>query len=153
MVSQKPLTPEEFEELYSRVPRISVDLVVQTDEGIIFTLRALPTWNGMWHLPGSTVRYGETIAQAVERTAHDELGISVQVEKLLGYLEYPSEKKERGFGWTISLVFLCRVKGGALKKSDDEASQIKAFGALPDPLIREQQDFLLSHTEWQSGTT
>lgn len=41
----------------------------------------------------------------VKRIALEELGASVNVGKLLGYIEYTSEEKERGFGYTITMVF------------------------------------------------
>ena len=37
---EKPLSYEEFVAIYSKVPRLCVDLVVRTDEGVLMTLRA-----------------------------------------------------------------------------------------------------------------
>lgn len=95
----------------------------------------------MWHLPGGTVFYKETIMEAVDRVAKEELGISVNVKSLLGYIEYPSEEKERGFGWAISLAILCEIKGGELKVNE-EASEVKTFSSLPENTIYEQKVFL-----------
>ncbi len=109
------------------------------------TLRKLSSWNNKWHFPGSTILYGESITQAIQRTAQEEIGISVKIEKLIGTLEYlKTEQKERGFGWTISLVFLCSSPQNAMKPNK-EASEIKIFNIIPENMIKEQGDFLKTH--------
>ena len=144
MRNSKPLTTEEFKEIYSKVPRVCVEIIVRTPEGIALTLRSLPTWHNQWHLPGATVLYKETIDEAVQRAAQDELGISVTVEKLIGYIHYPSEEKERGFGWGIGLAFLCRPNDLNMKPNND-ASEVKIFSSIPDNMIAEQAEFLKTH--------
>jgi ADP-ribose pyrophosphatase YjhB (NUDIX family) len=139
-----PLSYEEFKQIYSRVPRVSVDLVIQTPQGIVLTLRNLPSWNNLWHFPGSTVLYQESVEDAVKRTAREEAGISINIKKLLGYLEYPSEKEQRGFGSTISLLFLCELVEGILTP-DDEASQIGTFSniaKLPLNIVMEHRPII-----------
>ncbi|MDP1689647.1 MAG: NUDIX domain-containing protein [bacterium] len=148
MTSQKPFSAETFREIYSQVPRLCVELVIKSPEGIVLTLRSLPTWNNKWHLPGSTMRYGEDVEAAAHRTAADEIGISVTIEKMLGYIEYPSEKQERGFGRSVGLVFLCSTPSAVFKEPDEEASLIKAFPELPGGLIEEQKIFLESRSDW-----
>lgn len=140
-MNKKPFTFKQFKELYSKVPRLTVDLVVQTPSGVVLTLRQLPSWHKLWHLPGGTIFYKETVKQAVKRVAKDELGIAVNIKKLLGYIEYPSEEKERGFGYTISLAILCAIKNGKLKVNK-EATQVKIFSEWPKNIVSEQKVFL-----------
>lgn len=141
-MTKKPFTYEEFKNIYSKVPRLCVDLVIKNPEGVILTLRKLSSWNNLWHFPGSTVLYGEKISEAIQRTAQQELGISVKIEKLLGTIEYlETEEKERGFGWTISLAFLCSPLKSTMRPNE-EASEIKVFNVIPDNIIGEQKDFL-----------
>lgn len=140
-----PLSSEDFEYIYSRVPRLCVDLVVKTPAGIVLTLRKLPSWQGCWHTPGGAVLYGETIQQAIQRVARTEIGVEVEIEKLLGYMEFPSERKERGFGWSISMFFLCRATSENFILNNDDASEIKVFPQLPEKMIEEQRVFLESH--------
>jgi ADP-ribose pyrophosphatase YjhB (NUDIX family) len=150
-----PFAFEQFREIYSKVPRVSVDLVIQTPNGIVLTLRKLPSWNGLWHLPGVTVLYKEPVERAVRRCAREEAGAAVTVEKLLGYLEYPSEEQQRGFGSTVSLVFLCKATNTVLR-ANREAAKIKAFSELsklPVNIIDEHRPILeklLSGQEWMS---
>ena len=142
-MSQGPFSEEEFKSIYSRVPRLCVELVIQSDEGILLTLRSLPTWNNQWHLPGGTVLFGEKLTDAVRRVAEDELGASVTVDQMIGVIEYPSEQKERGYGHGIGIAYLCHLNSPDIKLNT-EASEAKFFQSAPENIIEEQGDFLKS---------
>lgn len=144
MIKKRPFSPEEFKAIYSRVPRLCVDIVVKTPKGIVLSLRNLPSWNGKWHIPGGTVLNGEKLTDSVHRVASEELGIKVKIKKLLGYVEFPNEAKERGFGHSVSASFLCSTKNLNFKINKDEASRVGVFKELPDGLIEEQYQFLQS---------
>lgn len=146
MKNNRPFSPEEFKEIYSKVPRLCVDLIIKASEGIALSLRSVPPYKGSWHFPGGTVLYRERITDTIKRVAFEELGVSVKVQKLLGYIEYPSEEKERGFGYTVSMAFLCHFAGTNMRPNS-EASEIKTFKELPDNMIGEQRVFLES--VWQ----
>lgn len=146
MKNKKPFSSEEFKEIYSRATRLCVDLVIKTPEGVVLSLRSIPPWKGRWHLPGGTVFYKERITDTVRRVALEELGASVNVGKLLGYIEYTSEEKERGFGYTITMVFLCSLNKTEMEPNE-ESLEIKMFKELPDNIIDEQCVFLKS--VWQ----
>src|SRR6185295_8718349 len=67
----KRLAKKEFDAIYSLVPRLTVEVVVQTDAGIVLTRRAIEPAKGKWHIPGGTVFKGETLRQAVKRVARE----------------------------------------------------------------------------------
>ena len=94
--------------------------------------------------------YKETVNQAVARIAEEELGIVVTPKKLLGYIEFPSEEKERGFGYTISLAMLCGT-GANQFTVNEQASEAKSFNILPANTITEHRIFLASHWEEITG--
>lgn len=142
--NKKPFTPEEFKSLYSKVTRLTVDLIIKTPKGIVLTLRTHYTWNGQWHFPGGTIFYRESVMQAIDRVARDEIGKPVEVVKLLGYIEYPSEEDQRGFGSTVTMAFLCRTKETTFTVNED-ASRVEVFATLPANLIVEQAEFLKAH--------
>ena len=140
-----PFTAEEFKAIYSRVPRLCVALIVRTPQGVVLTLRSLPTWMGMWHTPGGTVLYKEPIPKAAEHIALQELGVEVTILKNLGYMEFPSEERERGFGWSVSIGLLCEIASGKLLEKTAEASAIRAFTELPENTLAEHKTFLTEH--------
>lgn len=139
--SSQPFSPSEFKEIYSRVPRLCVDIVIKSNLGVLMTKRTLSSWKGLWHLPGGTVYYKETAKDAVKRVAREELGVDVGVDTFLGYIEYPSEEKERGFGWSVSLVFLCHIIEGTPSESE-QGSKPTFYHSLPKEVVVEQKEFL-----------
>jgi ADP-ribose pyrophosphatase YjhB (NUDIX family) len=141
---KQPFTYEEFKSIYSRVPRVTVDLIVKGPKGILLTLRESDGWKGQWHFPGGTVYLGETVESTVSRVAMEELGVEVENSKFLSYLEYPSEPKERGYGYSISLVFICNLRSEGIVL-DSRASQYSFFNEIPEKIIEEQGNFLRDH--------
>lgn len=139
MDTNKPFTSEEFKNIYAKVPRLCVDIVIKTDRGILMTLRDIEPYKGLWHIPGGTVLYGETIDAAVKRIARQELGIETEVLNLLGYLEFPSEKKLKGWGQPIALQMLCTIRSGEIKL-DNQASEFRFFqNLIPDNTVEEHK--------------
>lgn len=141
MTRKLPFTTEEFKGIYSKVPRLCVNLVIRSDKGFIMTLRTKNGYEGLWHIPGGTVLYRESIKKAVKRIAKEELGIEISIKKFYGYLEYFSEVKGRGFGYTVSLVFLCEPVGSEFKL-DNQAEKVDFFKMPPDNTIPEQKELL-----------
>lgn len=84
---------------------------------------------------------GESVQNTIQRVAQEELGIGVEVIKQLGYLEYPSEQKERGYGYSIALVFLCKPLSDQITL-DDQVSHHQFFKEIPENTIIEQKNFL-----------
>ncbi len=139
-----PLPKEEFDAIFSRVPRLTVEIViVRSDLGVLLARRESGPCAGLWHLPGGTVRFGEPLVQAVARVAYDELGVAVEVGDLLGVIEYPSHYNH-GLDSPVGLAFGTRIT--------DELTDVRAmrsqcgwFAVLPDPMHDEQKDFLVEH--------
>jgi ADP-ribose pyrophosphatase YjhB (NUDIX family) len=135
---EPPLSEAEFGAIYAKVPRLTVEVVVQSAQGILLTQRQSGPCAGLWHIPGGTVRFGEPLVAAVKRVAATELGVEVSVGRLLGYIEYPSHYLG-GLDSPVGLAFLCHL---------GEDQQVPAagwqswFNALPDRMHPEQRDFL-----------
>ena len=141
MTRKKPFSPEQFKLLYSQVPRLVVEIVVKTETGVVLTLRKDAAWNNLWHIPGGTVFYQEYIDDAVQRIAEEELNITVTKQQLLGYLEYPGEIKQRGFGWSVGLVFLCTANS-PLPSENEEGEKIQVFDYVPENIVEEHKKIL-----------
>jgi ADP-ribose pyrophosphatase YjhB (NUDIX family) len=141
MKRKQPFTYDEFKAIYSKVPRLCVDLVIKNKNGYLLTLRKKNGYEGLWHLPGGTVYYREHAPDAVKRIAKEELGTRVAIQKFIGFLEYPSEEKERGFGYSVSLLFLCKLTSSSLNL-DDQAERVEFFKTIPENTIYEQRCLL-----------
>jgi ADP-ribose pyrophosphatase YjhB (NUDIX family) len=144
-----PLSEQEFREIYRRVPRLTVEVVVSGAEGVLLTRRAIEPCRGIWHLPGGTVRFGERLAEAVARVARRELGLVVTESRLLGCIEYPSHF-ENGLDCPVGIAFLVTRHGGELEVSA-EAQDHGWFRRLPAPMHPEQVRFLVEAGLAESG--
>jgi ADP-ribose pyrophosphatase YjhB (NUDIX family) len=135
------LPKAEFDSIFSRVPRLCVELViVAPDRGVLLMRRDIPPNVGAWHIPGGTVLFGEPLVQTVKRVARDELGLEVAVGELLGYIEYPSHY-DNGLDSPVGLAFLTEVVAG-FPDANDLREGCAWFSRLPDGLYAEQRDFL-----------
>lgn len=99
------LSNAKFKSIFHQVPRLCVELAIIKKDKVLFTLRAIHPYQGKWHLPGGTVLFDESIDEAVQRVAHEELGVSVRIDKLLGYIDWYSETEYVG-NHAVSLVIL-----------------------------------------------
>ncbi len=77
----------------------------------MLTLRTFGPCRGLWHIPGGTVRFGEPLVDAVARVARDELGVTVAVGDMLGYIEYPSHY-ENGLDCPVGIAFAAEIVEG-----------------------------------------
>ncbi len=143
MKRKQPLTYEEFKAIYSKVPKLCVDLIIEHKSKVILILRQEHGWEGLWHTPGGTVHYKESLRNAVKRLAKEEINLSVEITKFFGYVEYLHEEKVRGFGSTVSLVFGCKLKSG---QKLYESETIKYFNFIPKNIIKEHKVFLKKWT-------
>jgi ADP-ribose pyrophosphatase YjhB (NUDIX family) len=135
------LPKAEFDSIFSRVPRLCVEVVIVTPErGVLLSRRDIPPNVGAWHIPGGTVLFAEPLVQAVKRVARDELGLEVTVGELLGYIEYPSHYNN-GLDSPVGLAFQTEVVP-AFPDSQQLPQGCAWFSRLPAGLYEEQRDFL-----------
>jgi len=135
------LTDEEFVDIYSKAPRLCVDLVIKNNEGILLGLRSRAPFEDMWNLPGGTVYKDEKIEEAGIRIAKNETGLDVNIGKCIGYIESLKEKRFDVEMHTISIILEVFPKEGELH-CDENTKELKYFQELPRTLIREQVEFL-----------
>ncbi|GAI66384.1 unnamed protein product, partial [marine sediment metagenome] len=74
----KRLPFKEFMEIYRKVPRAAVDVIVVSKKGFLLTKRAIPPFKGMWHIPGGTILFMESVKHAINRITKEELGIKLK---------------------------------------------------------------------------
>lgn len=142
-----PLTQEEFDRIYAKVPRLTVDIIVKSNDQSIFLSRRsidygiTASCQGVWHLPGGTLSFGETLKTAVCRIAKRELGIMVEGLSPRGYIEYPSHYLH-GMDSPVGIVFEVTKYKGKIK-TNKETSDSGWFAKLPKNMHADQDTFLL----------
>lgn len=142
-MNRKPLSKEEFDLIYSKVPRLCVEVVLKTDKGIVLTKRSIEPFKNYWHLPGGTVLFGESLEDAVRGVAMEELGVEVEVIKMLGVLQFNKLIAKNYKTCDFSLAYLVKIVGGTLRGSE-QGEEIGEFTKTPEGIISEHSEFLKS---------
>jgi len=88
---------------------------------------------GAWVLPGGHLDSGETIEQGCAREVHEETGLEVEFERVVGFYSHPHERTPDGLTPSTFLC-TCRINGGQLHRRTDESLDARYFP--PDALPR-----------------
>ena len=105
--------------------------------------------NGLWGLPSGHVEPAETVEEATIREVREEMGLEVEVERLVGVYSDPhSQTFAYPNGEVVHFVtscFRCKATGGMARADGVEASEVAFFATddLPD-------DLLPMHPRWLS---
>jgi len=92
-------------------PLVNVDLLIKDERSrTLLTWRSDALYGPGWHVPGSILRYKETLADRIRACALAELGATVTAEDApLMILELIGAQRNRGHH--ISLLYRCRLTG------------------------------------------
>lgn len=121
------LTDEDYKYVFSRAPRACIDLIVGYKGKLVLVKRAIEPSKDMWSFPGGRIRHRETVEDAVNRIAMDEIGVKVEVKKLVDYMEFLNEDYQH----SLSILLLVNIKDGDIKLNF-QSSEVGFFDSLPD---------------------
>ena len=137
-----PLPEAEYRAIFQKVPRLTVEVVVCSELGVLLARRVGGPCDGLWSLPGGTVRFAEPLVAAVHRVALDEINADVVIDELQGYIEYPSHTRQ-GIDSPVGLAFRTHLL------PDETLATVQGrldwFRQLPDEMHDEQRAFLRAH--------
>jgi ADP-ribose pyrophosphatase YjhB (NUDIX family) len=109
----------------SLVPGASA--VVADNQGRILLQRRSD--NGRWALPGGLMDIGESIAEAIAREVHEETGLDVEPDRIVGVYTDPGHVFAYDDGEVrqqFSICFACRIVGGEVRPST-ESTEVRFF--------------------------
>lgn len=118
---------------------VGVGALIVDGQGRLFLAQRGPqaqNERGLWELPGGSVEFGETLADALRREIHEEFGIGIAVGELLDVVDHLLP--EEGQHW-VSPTFLCTMLAGEpVIQEPEKCSAIGWFypHALPTPLTQ-----------------
>jgi len=131
-----PNCGHELQDFRNPVP--TVDVIIETGNGIGIVLIRRRNPPPGWALPGGFVDYGETLEEAARREAFEETGLRVNLLRQLHSYSQPDRDPRLH---TISTVFLATAEG--LPTAGDDAAEAQIFNKenLP-PLAFDHQEII-----------
>jgi ADP-ribose pyrophosphatase YjhB (NUDIX family) len=142
---KKPLAYNEFKAIYSKVPRLTVEVICTNPSGVLLTKRTIEPYKDLWHIPGGTVHMRETLLDACRRISKEELGFIPDKFEHVGYIEYLDYLDEKHwFDWPIGIAFHADLSGQKAPaiSINDESSDAKFFKKAPKNVLESQAEFL-----------
>ncbi len=145
-MSSNFLSDSDYDFIYSRSPRLCVDLLLVDGFGqVLLSKRTIEPYINHWHLPGGRVRFRESINDALARICKHELGADISVfgePFLIGFIEYPDEVQNNQPRHSVSLVYKYTVSQDVFINASDEC--IFTLN-VPDMTIPPLKSFLKSN--------
>ncbi len=116
--------------IFYRNPVPAVGVVVALNGKVVLVRRRYEPRAGCWALPAGFMELGESAEDAAIRECHEETGLLVRVDHLLGVYSY-GEGQRTG----LLIIYAAIATGGDLVAADD-ATEAGAFAleALPAPM-------------------
>lgn len=107
-----------------------------------------------WGFLGGAIELGESAEEAVIREVHEESGLVVRVDGLLGvYTKYEHTYSNGDLAQPMSIVFECTPVGGELCVDGEETVELRYFaaGSAPDLFCRQHRDILSDIAAGRTG--
>jgi colanic acid biosynthesis protein WcaH len=121
-----------YREIVSKIPVLCVDLLIWRDKKILLVKRKNYPLRNQWWVVGGRVLLGEDPKDAARRKAKEEVGLDIESVNFVGY--YSDVFRKSAFKnkscQTVSLVFLCKPKDGAVRL-DAQSNNFKWADGMP----------------------
>ena len=95
-----------------------VAVIVDEQERVLLTRRSIPPFKNMWVMPGGKIDLGEPILTALKREVDEEVGLEIQVERLIDVFEHVTPGEDNCH--YIILFYRCRPVHFEVQHNQDE---------------------------------
>ena len=121
----------------SRNPLLTVDAIIETDNGIILIKRKNPPAG--WAIPGGFVDYGETLEEAAVREMKEETSLDINLGRQFHTYSNPDRDPRHH---TVSTIFIATATG--TPEAADDAIDIGIFTKdnLPEDIAFDHRQIL-----------
>ena len=121
----------------SRNPLLTVDEIIEIDNGIILIKRKNPPAG--WAIPGGFVDYGETLEEAAVREMKEETSLDINLGRQFHTYSNPGRDPRHH---TVSTIFIATATG--TPKAADDAIDIGTFTKdnLPEDIAFDHRQIL-----------
>jgi ADP-ribose pyrophosphatase YjhB (NUDIX family) len=100
-------------------PKVAAGAVVEHEGGLVLLRREIDPRAGFWVHPGGFVDRGETLEQAAKRETREEVGLDVEITRLLGAFSFADSE-------VVVVTFAAHVISGR-PLVGDESLEVRTF--------------------------
>jgi len=100
-----------------------VAVIVDTDDRVLLTKRNVPPFQGEWVMPGGKIDLGEPIVAALKREVWEEVGLEVEVGRLIDLFEHVTPGEDNYH--FIIIYYLCSPLYCDVKHNHDEVAEAR----------------------------
>ncbi|KUO42115.1 MAG: hypothetical protein APU95_03895 [Hadesarchaea archaeon YNP_N21] len=104
---------------YPKRPMAGVGALITRDGKVLLIKRRYEPGEGKWSIPGGLIELGERAEEAVKREVKEEIGLEVEVERLIDSADIIVREGERIKYHFVLLGFLCKPTSGNLKPNQE----------------------------------
>lgn len=122
-------------------------LLINPDDEVLLLRRLKPPESGCWTIPGGAVEFGECQSEALRREFLEELGVEIEVSRLLTVVDHIVKRDAMHFVASEYLVAI--VSGEPRNLEPEKHSEIKWYrlDALPAELTQTAREAIEAHLE------
>ena len=137
------LAEEIFIAVSTIIPIVNVDLMILDRQNrILLSWRDDEYFGKGWHLPGVCIRYKETMAERIQKTALNEIGTTVIADlepiAVRDVIMGRDDERVRKRAHHLAILHRCYLPDDFVLKSKDgqnETSELKWFSAIPNDIL------------------
>jgi ADP-ribose pyrophosphatase YjhB (NUDIX family) len=129
-----------------RNPLVTVDIIIETEGGIVLIERANPPAG--WAIPGGFVDYGESLETAAVREAGEETSLDVALVEQFHTYSAPDRDPRHH---TVTTVYIARAEG--VPRGADDARKARVFTreSVPSDMAFDHGGILNDYFRYRSG--
>ena len=133
-------------ETHPRNPLLTVDIIIETDEGIVLIERKNPPHG--WAIPGGFVDYGESLETAAVREAKEETSLDVALtEQFHTYSEPDRDPRHH----SVTTVYIGKAKGKPKPEDDAKNADVFIEANLPSPIVFDHGKIIADYFTYKKG--
>jgi len=100
-----------------------VAVIVDQDQQVLLTKRCVPPFQGEWVMPGGKIDLGEPIVAALKREVWEEVGLEVEVGRLIDVFEHVTPGADNYH--FIIIYYLCTPLYCDVNHNRDEVAEAR----------------------------
>jgi 8-oxo-dGTP diphosphatase len=109
-------------------PKVAAGVLIENEGRVVLVRRGIEPHVGSWTLPAGFTEYGETVEETAIRECHEETGLEIELDDLLGVYSVNSDF----YGHLVLVLYFAHIVDGELIAGDD-ASEVALFAPAELP--------------------